>query len=54
MVDGDLNMYLIPSRVIAGRVGILLRTYTKYIVGNAGGLLGGGGDQVLGVTRPVS
>jgi PD-(D/E)XK endonuclease len=40
MVDGDLNMYLIPSRVVAGRVGILLRTYTKYIVGNARGLLG--------------
>ena len=33
-------MYLIPSRAIAGRVGILLRTYRKYIVGNAQGLLG--------------
>jgi hypothetical protein len=32
-------MYLIPSKVIAGRVGILLRTYTKYIVGNAAGLM---------------
>jgi hypothetical protein len=40
IVDGDLNIYLIPSRVIAGRVGILLRTYAAYIVGNAGGLLG--------------
>lgn len=40
MVDGELNLYLIPSRIIAGRVGILLRTYTKYIVGNARGLLG--------------
>jgi PD-(D/E)XK endonuclease len=40
IVDGDLNMYLIPSRVIAGRVGILLRAYTGYIVGNARGLLG--------------
>lgn len=39
IVDGELNMYLIPSRVIAGRVAILLRTYTAYIVGNAGGLL---------------
>jgi PD-(D/E)XK endonuclease len=39
IVDGDLNMYLIPSRVIAGRVGILLRAYTGYIVGNARGLL---------------
>lgn len=40
IVDGDYNMYLIPSRVIAGRVGILLRTYKEYIVGNAGELLG--------------
>lgn len=38
IVDGDLNIYLIPSRVIAGRVGILLRAYTNYIVGNASGL----------------
>jgi hypothetical protein len=43
MVDGDLNVYLIPSRVIAGRVAILLRTYTKYVVGNARGLLGADG-----------
>ncbi len=28
-------MYLIPSRAIAGRVSIVLRTYRKYIVGNA-------------------
>lgn len=40
IVDGDLNVYLIPSRVIAGRVAILLRTYEAYIVGNASGLLG--------------
>ena len=55
IIDGDLNVYLIPSRVIAGRVGILLRAYTRYIVGNASGLLGADRDQgVLGVTRPVS
>lgn len=55
MVDGDLNMYLIPSRVIAGRVSILLRTYARYVVGNASGLLGAdGAKRVLGVTRPVS
>ena len=35
IVDGDMTMYLIPSRAIAGRVGILLRTYRKYIVGSA-------------------
>lgn len=39
IMDGDLTMYLIPSRVIAGRVAILLRTYAKYIVGNAAGLM---------------
>ncbi len=39
IVDGDLTIYLIPSRVIAGRVRILLRTYTKYIVGSAAGFM---------------
>jgi hypothetical protein len=29
IVDGDLTIYLIPSKIIAGRVAILLRTYTK-------------------------
>jgi hypothetical protein len=37
IVDGALALYLIPSKVIAGRVGILLRAYTRYIVGNAAG-----------------
>lgn len=39
IVDGDLTMYLIPSRVISGRVGILLRTYASYRVGSAAGLM---------------
>ncbi len=39
IMDGDLAMYLIPSQVIAGRVQILLRSYTDYIVGNAAGLM---------------
>jgi hypothetical protein len=39
-------MYLIPSRAIAGRLQVLLRTYKKYIVGNAAGLLGAGADAV--------
>lgn len=43
IVDGDLTMYLIPSRVIAGRVGLLLRAYKPYVVGDAGGLLGAAG-----------
>ena len=38
-MDGDLAIYLIPSRIIAGRVGILLHTYTKYMVGSAVGLM---------------
>jgi hypothetical protein len=37
--DTDLSLYLIPSTVIAGRVGLLLRTYTRYIVGSAAGLM---------------
>ncbi|MBO0810224.1 MAG: hypothetical protein J2P32_18175, partial [Actinobacteria bacterium] len=41
IVDGDLTMYLIPIGVIGGRVAILLRTYTNYIVGNVAGLAGG-------------
>lgn len=40
IIDGDMTMYLIPSRAIAGRITILLRTYRKYVVGNASGLLG--------------
>lgn len=39
ILDGDLTIYLIPSRVIAGRVAILLHTYTKYVVGNAVGFM---------------
>jgi len=39
IVDGDLSLYLIPSKVIAGRVGIVLRGYAKYLVGNAAGLM---------------
>lgn len=35
IVDGDLNLYVIPSRVIAGRIAILLRNYTEFIVGSA-------------------
>jgi len=46
IIDGDLTMYLIPSRAIAGRVGLTLRTYRKYIVGNAAGLLCASGDAV--------
>jgi hypothetical protein len=39
IVDGDLKIYLIPSKVIAGRVRVLLRTYSSYVVGSAAGLM---------------
>jgi hypothetical protein len=39
IVDGDLAMYLIPSRVIARRVQIQLRTYVRYMVGSAAGFM---------------
>jgi PD-(D/E)XK endonuclease len=51
IVDGDMTMYLIPSRVIAGRSHILLRTYKKYIVGNARGLLGDETEYLLPLPR---
>jgi hypothetical protein len=44
IVDGNMTIYLIPSRAIAGRVRILLRTYQKYVIGNASGLLGASAD----------
>jgi hypothetical protein len=40
IVDGDLTMYLIPCVVVAGRQQILLRAYTKYVVGNVAGIMG--------------
>ncbi len=39
IVDGELTMYLIPSRVIAGRVGILLSNYSEFIMGSAAFLM---------------
>lgn len=53
IIDGDMTMYLIPSRAIAGRISVLLRTYKKYIVGDARGLLGAARD-VKGAGVPVS
>lgn len=40
ILDGDLTMYVIPSRVIAGRVGIILSNYSEFVVGSAGFLMG--------------
>jgi hypothetical protein len=39
IVDGDLTMYLIPSRAVGGYTQILLRSYRQYIVGNAAGFM---------------
>jgi hypothetical protein len=39
ILDGELAMYLVPSRVLAGRVVILLRNYSQYIVGEVGSLM---------------
>lgn len=40
ILDGDLTMYMIPSRVIAGRVHILTSNYCEYAVGSAAFLMG--------------
>jgi hypothetical protein len=39
ILDGELTMYVIPSRVIAGRVAILLGNYSEFIVGSAAALM---------------
>src|SRR5215469_4595039 len=41
ILDGDLTMFVIPSRVIAGRVGILLSNYSEFVVGSAAFLMKG-------------
>jgi len=41
ILDGDLTMYVIPSRVIAGRVHILLSNYSEFVVGSAAFLMKG-------------
>ena len=54
IIDGDYNMYLIPSRVIAGRVTLTLGSYGKYIVGNAGGSLGATADMARPMTAAAA
>jgi len=51
IIDGDMNIYLIPSRAIAGRVTLLLRAHIDYIVGNASGLLGADARTVTVAAR---
>lgn len=54
IVDGDLNIYLIPSPVIAGRVVILLRAYVKYIAGNAAGLVASSSRCITGQAHEMT
>lgn len=53
VIDGDMTMYLIPSRAIAGHVRIVLRTYRKYVIGNARGLLVAEGATEASVSAPA-
>ena len=39
ILDGDLTMYVIPSRLIAGRVAILLNNHSECVVGSAAFLM---------------
>jgi hypothetical protein len=39
IVDGDGALYLIPSKVLAGRVGVITDVYAAYNVGDGSGLL---------------
>lgn len=50
ILDGDLTMYLIPSRALAGRVMVLLRNYSRYAVGSIGSLL----DYSAAATCPAT
>jgi hypothetical protein len=52
IIDGNMTMYLIPSRALAGRVRVLVRTYKRYVVGNIGGLLGAGSMAARAMASP--
>lgn len=41
IVDGDLNIYLIPGRDIAGRTSIVVRAYQRYLAGNVKEMMAG-------------
>jgi hypothetical protein len=40
IVDGEMNLYLIPIGALGGRIGINLRAYESFMVGNARSLIG--------------
>jgi hypothetical protein len=42
VLDGDFNIYLIPSTVVGGRVAIVLSNYSEYIVGSIASVLADG------------
>jgi hypothetical protein len=39
VIAGDGRLFLIPSRVLAGRVRVYVDTYDRYLVGDASSLL---------------
>ena len=39
VIDGDGNLYFIPIAAVAGRTGIYLSAYEKYMVGDVSSLL---------------
>lgn len=41
IVDGDMNLYLIPINALGGRIAINLRAYDDFKVGHARSLIGG-------------
>jgi hypothetical protein len=51
---GDGSIYVIPSSVLAGRVGISAESYAPYRVGDASSLLGGGAPAVADAPPVVS
>lgn len=45
ILDGDLNICVIPSRDIAGRTSIVVRSRQQYLVGNVKEMMGRTGTQ---------
>jgi hypothetical protein len=40
MVNGEMDLYLVPIEALGGRIRISLRSYANFRIGNAYGLLG--------------
>ncbi|MGH3388836.1 MAG: group I intron-associated PD-(D/E)XK endonuclease [Actinomadura sp.] len=39
VIDGDMNLYLVPIEAVGGRIAISLRSYENFRVGNARSML---------------